>query len=217
MRIVTRQSIIRTRAGEPGVGTDKRGPGEWCALEVEVREEPDGFLTLSICGSSGYILTPRQARAEALEYWESYFEDSVEALGEMNSRCGTAFRCPRRAAAHVLAVDGEYHGLDVYREEDSPGWGGKGAVYITTACGQIREELLDFFPEVKPYLRWHLNQMHAECIHQEERGETYSNHPGAVCGDCGYKLGSGWTRRELPAQVVAWAKGLPDTLKGKAA
>ena len=28
----------------------------------------------------------------------------------------------------------------------------------------------------------------------------------AKCPDCGWKLGHGWHRRELPAEVVEWAE-----------
>lgn len=72
--------------------------------------------------------------------------------------------------------------------------------------GQIREELTRFFPEFVQFFRWHLNDMHAECEHQEARGETWTTHPNAQCPDCGYKLGHAWTYRELPADVIQWAR-----------
>ena len=58
------------------------------------------------------------------------------------------------------------------------------------------------------YFGYHLNDMHAQCIHQEARGETWTTHPSAVCPDCGYKLGSAWLKRELPAVVIRWAESL---------
>ncbi len=61
---------------------------------------------------------------------------------------------------------------------------------------------------VSPYFKWHLNDMHAECTHQEARGETYATHPDAMCPDCGYKLGSAWLKRDLPADVLAWFESL---------
>jgi hypothetical protein len=51
-----------------------------------------------------------------------------------------------------------------------------------------------------------LNNMHAGCTHQDARGETYQDNPGAECLECGWKLGHGWHSRELPAAVIHWAK-----------
>ena len=50
--------------------------------------------------------------------------------------------------------------------------------------------------------RWHLNDMHAECVHQRARGETWANAPGAVCPQCGHRLGSAWLREDLPPEVI---------------
>lgn len=169
---------------------------EWCRLEVELR---DGRL--SICGSAGEVVRAPLARRMAVEYWESFFEDQPDELRSMNERMGTRFRSPRAAARFVLSTDGEYHGIDMDHEDGS-------RVYLTHSCGQIREELVRFFPDVQSYFQWHLNDMHAECVHQEARGETYTTHPGAECPDCGYKLGSAWTRRELPSDVIAWVQSL---------
>jgi len=174
--------------------------GEFCALEVRL-QDIDGFKRLSICGTAGYVFTRAQAKKEALNFWTTYFEDSPEEMHAMNERCGTRFRSPARAARYVLNSDGEFSGLDVYREDDNK-------VYVAHSCGQIRDEISRWFPEVQRYFRWHLNDMHAECVHQEARGETYQTHPGAVCPDCGYKLGSAWTKRDLPSDVVAWAESV---------
>lgn len=47
----------------------------------------------------------------------------------------------------------------------------KGKEYlIVSACGQIRDELNEWFPEYKEYFKWHLNDMNAGCIHQREYG-----------------------------------------------
>ena len=170
--------------------------GRWCELEVELR---DGRL--SICGSEGRVISRGAARREARESWESFFEEDRNQLHEMNDRMGTNYRTAKGAAKFVVETDGEFHGLDVHRE--SGAW-----VFVTESCGQIREDLLTWFPEVAPYLKWHLNDMHAECEHQEARGETWATHPSAECPDCGYVLGSAWKRRELPAEVIAWAQSL---------
>lgn len=59
--------------------------------------------------------------------------------------------------------------------------------------------------------KWHLNDMHAECIHQEEKGIKYNDDPKNVCDVCGYKIGSGWTFRDVPESVLNWLIWLPDT------
>lgn len=164
----------------------------WCQIEVELEAG-----RLSICGSEGHILTTAKARKEARAYWESFFEENRSELHEMNDRCGTNFRTAKSAARYVLSVDGEFHGLDVDKQAD-------GRVFITDGCGQIVESLRKWFPEAAPYLKYHLNDMHAECIHQEARGETYATHPSAECPECGYVLGSAWLKRELPAEVITW-------------
>ena len=107
----------------------------------------------------------------------------------------------RIVSTGTAKVDGEYHGLDVHKEED-------GRVYLLESCGQIREDLQRWFPQLVPLFPWHLNDMHAECEHQEARGETWSTHPNAECPDCGYTLGSAWKRRELPAEVLAAVEAL---------
>lgn len=123
--------------------------GEFCRLEVKVHMRAEG-AELSICGTHGEVLTEKQARKSALEYWESFFDDSPEELKSMNERFGKRFRSSRRAAQFVLDCDGEYHGLDVAAEED-------GKVYVAYSCGQIREDIARFFPEAVPYFPWHLN------------------------------------------------------------
>lgn len=130
----------------------------WCELDVRLENG-----RLSITGTEGAVLTPPRARQRALEFWESFFEDSPEELKAMNLRFDRRFRSPRGAARFVLHSDGEYHGLDVRREDE-------GKVYTAESCGQIRDELRRWFPEVEPYLSWHLNDMHAGCEHQEALG-----------------------------------------------
>lgn len=118
----------------------------------------------------------------------------------------------------------------------------KGDAYVMESCGQITDTLKTWFPEVAPYLQWHLNDMRAGCEHQETAGwqdrpidpskptNAYGvhfpgqhsaswnmlawvrpdEHPagllGAPCPTCGYKYGSAWTKRELPADVIAWVE-----------
>lgn len=181
---------------------DKKS-GEWCEVSIRLEEhlpedEGDNRFRFSLTGMQGYILPRAAAKKQALEYWQSYFEDNEEELKDFAYKFGK--RTPLSAARHVLKVDGELHGLDIYKEE-------KNKVYITTACGQIREEIAEWFPEVMPYFEWHLNHLHSACIHQEVRGESYSTHPSVVCSDCGWKLGHAWNYRPLPPAVIAWARG----------
>jgi hypothetical protein len=61
--------------------------------------------------------------------------------------------------------------------------------------------------------RWHLNDLHAECEHQQARGITYQSDPANVCEVCGYKIGSAWTSRTVPQDVIEFLQSLPDTDK----
>ena len=83
--MLKRFSILRTRGKE------------WCQATIEIRER-NGGPELSITGAAGYVLTERQARREAREYWESFFEDQPEEIYAMNQRFGRQFRTPRGAA-----------------------------------------------------------------------------------------------------------------------
>ena len=58
--------------------------------------------------------------------------------------------------------------------------------------------------------RWHLNTMRAECEHQRARGETYASHSGAVCPDCGYRLGRSWLTEPLPDDIIADVESWPE-------
>lgn len=165
---------------------------QWCELKVELENG-----RLSISGSEGRIVKPEQAKREALDYWTSFFADFPDELVRMRHKFGKT--TPLSAARYVLRVDGKYHGLDTHRED----WRG---VFLTESAGQIQETLVEWFPEVVPYLKWHLNTLHAECEHQEALGWTYDTHPMKPCPTCGHKLGSGWARWDLPAEVVAWAQ-----------
>jgi hypothetical protein len=63
---------------------------------------------------------------------------------------------------------------------------------------------------------WHLNDLHAECEHQEAAGITYHSDPSNVCEVCGYKIGSAWTSRTIPGEVIEFLLSLPDTDKAPA-
>jgi hypothetical protein len=68
---------------------------------------------------------------------------------------------------------------------------------------------------LKIWDQWHLNYRHAECEHQESKGYNYNNCPDneRVCSVCGYKIGSAWTKREVPEDILIWLKILPDSDK----
>lgn len=172
----------------------KEAGDRWVEARVEISNG-----RLSITGAEGAIVPARVARKMAREYWESLFKEDRAELGRMALEYGK--RTARTAARFVVQSDGEYHGLDVHREA-------AGKVYLTESCGQITDTLRDWFPELRPAMPWHLNDLHAECVHQEARGETYQTHPGAECQECGYRLGSAWTKRDLPKEVVALVEGL---------
>jgi hypothetical protein len=81
--------------------------------------------------------------------------------------------------------------------------------------------------------RWHLNDMRAGCEHQRAEGwgekelvlangekklstwVTPAEHPDGVlckpCPVCGYKYGTAWLCEEVPAEVLEFLRGLPDS------
>lgn len=73
------------------------------------------------------------------------------------------------------------------------------------------EELFRKFLDV--WDKWHLNDMHAECEHQEKLGWTYKTHEGQKCPECGYEIGTVWTRREVPEDVLTFLSTLPDAIR----
>ena len=174
----------------------RHADGEWCEIEIKLR---DGRL--SICGSAGYVLTPAQARREAHEMNASLYDElSDDERRDFNRRlrCRSANGFARR----IAECDGEYAGIDVHGELDD------GRVLVTTSCGQIREELQKWFPEAADLYPWHLNDMRADCEHQEAAvaGGRERYECGDVCEVCGYRYGSAWLKRDLPAEIVALAE-----------
>jgi len=147
---------------------DKRKGNAWCRLRVELEAG-----RLSITSASGTVVPRAKAQELALEYWRSFLEDSPEELGALLSKfpremCACMAErqgvSPEEAAAHfIIDTDGEFHGLDVDHEDGDD-------IYIMESCGCGGDDLLSFFPEVEPYLKWHLNDMKAGCEHQEALG-----------------------------------------------
>lgn len=169
----------------------------WCSVDLELKE---GRFSMS--GSEGEIVTEKQARKMALEYWVSFFEESPAELYEMNRRHDKQFRSAKSAARYVLEIDGEYHGLDVEQEED-------GKIYLVESCGQTREAIAEFFPELVCLFPYHLNDMHAGCQHQQAlKTAGYGVKTGDVCRICQYSNGSAWLTNDLPADVVTYIENL---------
>lgn len=51
--------------------------------------------------------------------------------------------------------------------------------------------------------RWHLNDLHAGCIHQREfEKEPYEKHRGCHCDICNYTYGHAWIFEEIPKEVI---------------
>jgi len=141
----------------------RKRDGRFCQLEIKLK---DGRL--SICGTEGRIERRAAAKKQALEYWRNYFDEEPAAIQEMNKSCGTRFTSSTGAARYVVQTDGEFHGLDVLRADGNE-------VLCAESGGQILEEIADWFPEARPLLPWHLNDMKAGCEHQEALGWGHGN------------------------------------------
>lgn len=80
-------------------------------------------------------------------------------------------------------------------------------------CGQCVDSIAKAIPTettkriVEIWRRWHLNSMHAGCIHQREfENEPYENHQGHHCDICDYTYGTSWIHEELPAEIIEEVK-----------
>ena len=162
----------------------------FCTLEIRLQNG-----RLSITGTEGRIITRARARAEALDYWTSYFDEvgdeETTAFCDRWERSSRA--SPRIAARAVLRADGEFHGLDIEHFTATH-------VYVTESCGQIRETLEEWFPGVDKLFAWHLNDMQAGCEHQRV------NNTKEFCEICQYKYGSAWLKMDLPPAIAKLAE-----------
>lgn len=214
MKTLTRWTETRTKADR------------FCTITVELRDTDKG-PELSVCGEEGRIAKRAEAKRDALAYWEDFFEENVKEMIAFRREHGKL--TTKSAARHVLACDGELHGIDVVT---SPAGAKASLVFVLESCGQIREELAAWFPEYVEHFKHHLNGMHAECEHQAARGETYAilskappttrrrrgenawgavvdideTVPAVVCPDCGHACGSSWLYRPLPLPTLTWAQ-----------
>ena len=146
-RIITRTKVV-----------NDLGARRFCSLRISLVKG-----RLSVTTEEGAILSRKDAKQLALDYWTSYFDEDVANILEMNQRLGTHFQKPLSAAKHVVKTDGEFHGLDVFQDLGKD-------IYLTESCGPASPYILEWFPEVKPLLPWHLNDMHAGCEHQDALG-----------------------------------------------
>lgn len=104
-------------------------------------------------------------------------------------------------------IDMEFDHL--YKEDNDPRYSNPvKASSLRFAKGWRRSDWYKFLDYWK---KWHLNDLHAECEHQEAIGITYAKDPNNICDVCGYKIGSAWTKREVPQEVIDFLFSLPDT------
>lgn len=76
--------------------------------------------------------------------------------------------------------------------------------------GQIRERIMEEFKDYKKIVRicevwerWHLNNLHAGCVHQREfEKEPYEKHKGCHCDICNYTYGHDWQFEEIPQEII---------------
>ena len=77
-------------------------------------------------------------------------------------------------------------------------------------CGQCVDTVASFFPHNKKvqrikdiWRRYHLNDLHAGCIHQRKfENEPYELHRGDHCDICNYTYGTGWCYEEIPHEIL---------------
>lgn len=88
------------------------------------------------------------------------------------------------------------------------------------SCGQIVNDLESENPckgwnsEMVAFLQdiwnaYHLNDLQEGCEHQREMGKTYTTSQGHKCLICGYKIGTAWKIKRVPANVIKWLESLP--------
>ena len=132
---------------------------EFCEVDIEFEKG-----RLSICGSCGVCVPENDAKKQAFDYWLSFFEEMPEEFGTMVARFqGQGIDSFEKGAQFVLDTDGCYHGLDVDESIDC----GLDKVAIIQGGGQCVDAIRDYFPELTEALKYHLNDMHAGCEHQD--------------------------------------------------
>lgn len=149
----------------------------FCTLEVELSDRNGKGLELSITGMAGRVQSRAQSKRDALQTWISYFDDQPEEIMNMNRRFNKRFTSSAGAARFVIATDGEFHGVDVVQEEGNK-------TFVVECCGQIRDEIAEFFPEAEPFFQYHLNGLNAGCSHQRALGWGHGRDVALAAADC---------------------------------
>ena len=170
----------------------------WCHMDINLN---DGQLTVS--GSAGYILTPRQAKKESLNFWEDYYETELTDFQRKDHNSKSNIRSAKGFAKAMWQSDyNEYPGLDVFPHSPN------GKVLVKSALGPIRNELKVWYPCVVPLFPWHLNYMFAGCEHQHKRlrDSNVTLRLGDACPECVHIYGNDWTKIELPERIVELAQ-----------
>lgn len=89
------------------------------------------------------------------------------------------------------------------------------------SCGQIQGEIKNWTPAEgwsqdmlnTLFFIWetyHPNDLTPNCQHMRDSG-ILNYTPGHVCPVCGYKSGSAWLTRDIPADVIKWLDSLPES------
>lgn len=158
----------------------REAAGEFFTLRIEIREDSQNRPVLSLTGNVGHVLSEDEAESEARDFWTSFFEECPEekmTLIESQER----YMTDEQAAEFVLQVDGRFHGLDVVQTSENK-------VYVSDAGGCLHAEMAEWFPEMAPFVQYHLNDMNAGCP------------------KCGHKYGSEWLYEEIPNDVIEFLK-----------
>lgn len=71
-------------------------------------------------------------------------------------------------------------------------------------------------PEYEPKRPLYQNDYYSQAVEEKLLGWLYpSQHPEGIlakpCPECGYKYGSAWLRKEVPADTIKWLFDLPET------
>jgi hypothetical protein len=208
----------------------RRRGDRWC--KVEVMLSTDGRL--SICGEEGRIVTRVAAKRKALAYWCDFFDENPAELADMNRRHNKRFTSTG-AAKFVLECDGALHGLDVSKENGREVWLLESGGQIREVIAKWFPEVAPYLKHHLNGMKAGCEHQEAEGwderpIDPSKPLDAYGLHfPGQKqmswnmlvwvrpdehpeglltksCPTCGYKYGTEWKKRELPASVATWAQ-----------
>jgi hypothetical protein len=138
----------------------------WCRVKVELRKNREGNLVLSITGEAGDVYSEEAVDEETKRSLVDYFAERNPDMTEEELS---------RHANEALSY-GDAGGIEVVG--DAP----NGGMLVLPSCGCLHDEIRKWFPEVAPYIKWHLNDMR-----QGPEGKS-------------------WVYEPLPPEVIAWAE-----------